>query len=610
MEPDIETKKSILGRDYTFFILLVLIAGVMRFVDLGGRAIHYDESLHAFYSWKLATGQGYQHNAMMHGPFQFIGPAFVFKIFGISDYSSRILAAFFGAALVGLPYLLRRQMGKSGALLTSFLLAFSPSLMYLSRFIREDIYTLVWTLLLVICLWRYIDEGKARYLYIGAAALSLSFSTKETTFITVVIFGSFLVVMAAREFGAGIAKGFAFRQATRPVEFLVLLGSLALPLYSAGVSLLQKKLGVTLISVGQAGWPEGAPEGGGLAIAGFVVGILLTLSVVIGLRWKPRQWAWCALIFWGIFIVFYTTFFTNLLGFASGMWQSLGYWLAQQPKHRLTQPWFYYPVELSLYEFLPALLALAALVYYFFRKKSPFTNFLVYWFLASLALYLYAGEKAPWLIVHLLLPLILLAGIFGADLLSGAVSRHLWLRLSAAVIIAVLFVLTLWVGARLNYKHDDSLTELIVYAQGSSDLPAIIRDIAALAEKTGEGKALKITVDSALTWPMAWYLRDYPNVGYPNLSSMSGPPDGSVLLLLAGNEGAARPHIGKYKESRPFKQILWFPERYKDLTRETLFTMDNVKKWQSYWRTREVQGGYWTSNGIAYFVQPPNPDKP
>ncbi len=600
-----EVKKSILDHDYLFFIALVVIAGVMRFIDLGGRAIHYDESLHAFYSWKLATGQGYQHNAMMHGPFQFIGPGFVFKIFGASEYTSRILAAFFGTALVGMPYFLRRQMGKGAALLASFLLAFSPSMMYLSRFIREDIYTIVWTLLLVICIWRYIDKGKSRYLLIGAAALSLSFSTKETTYITVAIFASFLILMAAKEFGKGIIKGFAFGQASRPVEFLLLLGSLSLPLYAAGISVLQSKLGVTLTGAGQSGMPEGAPEGYGLAVAGLVVGVLFTLAIVIGLRWKAALWARCAVIFWGIFTLLYTTFFTNPVGFASGMWQSLGYWMAQQPKHRLSQPWFYYPLELSIYEFLPVLLAAGALIYYAVRKKSAFHNFLIYWFLLALVLYLYAGEKAPWLIVHLLLPLILLAALFGADLLGGAITRRVWVRAGSAVVIAFLFVLTLWTGLRLNYIHDDHLTEVMVYAQGSSDLTNLMKEIDSLAQKTGEGKAMKITVDSALTWPLAWYLRDYTNVGYPGLTTMSAPPDGSVLLLSASNENAAKPYVSKYQDKHNFKQILWFPERYKDLTVKTLFTVDNLKKWWDYWRSHEVSDGYWKSDGIAYFVQAP-----
>lgn len=599
-------KRFHLEEDFYLFALLVIIAGVMRFVDLDGRAYHYDESLHAFYSWKLYIGEGYQHNAMMHGPFQFIGPAFVFKLFGASDYTARLLAAFFGTALVALPYFLRRELGRAGALLTSILFAFSPAMIYLSRFIREDIYTLVWTLLFVICLWRYIESGKSRYLFIGAASISLSFCTKETTYITVAILGIYLVLLCARELNKAIVKGFAFSQASRPLDFLVLLASLALPLYSAGFSIFQKRFGVTMMSVGQAGWPEGAPEGGGLAVAGFIVGVLLTVSVVIGLRWKPRYWGWCALIFWGIFALLYTTFFTNRIGFGSGMWQSLGYWLAQQPKHRLTQPWFYYPVELSIYEFLPALLALAGLIYYIFVKRSQFTTFLVYWFLATVALYLYAGEKAPWLIVHLLIPLILLGGKFGGDLLSGTISKFRLVRIGSAIIIALLFALTLRVAWQTNYVHDDSRTELIVYAQGASDLPAIMKEIDTLATKTGEGKMMKITVDSSLTWPWAWYLREYKQVGYPNLASMSGPPDGSVLLLLAGNENAARPHVSKYQERKNFRQLLWFPERYKELTPATMVTGQNFQKWWNYWRTREVQGSYWTSNGIAYFISPQN----
>ena len=47
---------------------LLVVAGVMRLWDLGSRAMHHDESLHAFYSWTLYKGDGYQHNPMMHGP--------------------------------------------------------------------------------------------------------------------------------------------------------------------------------------------------------------------------------------------------------------------------------------------------------------------------------------------------------------------------------------------------------------------------------------------------------------------------------------------------------------------------------------------------------------
>src|SRR5262245_29083396 len=37
--------------------LILVAAALTRFWDLGSRALHHDESLHAYFSWMLATGQ-------------------------------------------------------------------------------------------------------------------------------------------------------------------------------------------------------------------------------------------------------------------------------------------------------------------------------------------------------------------------------------------------------------------------------------------------------------------------------------------------------------------------------------------------------------------------
>src|SRR5690606_549233 len=52
---------------------LMTIAGALRLWGLGGMALHHDESLHAQFSWYLYDGRGYQHDPLMHGPFQFHG---------------------------------------------------------------------------------------------------------------------------------------------------------------------------------------------------------------------------------------------------------------------------------------------------------------------------------------------------------------------------------------------------------------------------------------------------------------------------------------------------------------------------------------------------------
>src|SRR3990172_13322427 len=167
------------------YVLLIVIAASLRFWDLGSRALHHDESLHATYSWYLAVGRGYRHDPMMHGPLQFHLTALVYFLLGASDYMSRIMPALFGTALVGLPWLLRRQLGRPGALASAGLLAISPVFLYYSRFARNDIYMAVWTLLTLVFIWRYLEERRSRDLYFLAAILSLSFTQKETAFINV-----------------------------------------------------------------------------------------------------------------------------------------------------------------------------------------------------------------------------------------------------------------------------------------------------------------------------------------------------------------------------------------------------------------------------------------
>ncbi|TET99735.1 MAG: TIGR03663 family protein, partial [Dehalococcoidia bacterium] len=157
------------------FASLVIIGAGFRFWDLGSRALHHDESLHGFYAWELFRGNGYVHDPMMHGPFQFLGTALTFVLAGgASDYTVRIFPALFGTILIVLPFFFRHRLGSLGALFAAGLIAFSPTLLYFSRFARNDIYIAVFTLGIGISLWRYLDDRKPLFLYLGAALLALS----------------------------------------------------------------------------------------------------------------------------------------------------------------------------------------------------------------------------------------------------------------------------------------------------------------------------------------------------------------------------------------------------------------------------------------------------
>ncbi len=582
-------------REMVPYLLLAAIALGMRLWDLGSAAITHDESLHALYSWHLYQGQGYEHMPMMHGPFQFFGTALNFFIFGDSDFTARLLPALLGAALVMLPYFLRRQLGRWGSLAVAIFLAFSPALLYFSRYARNDIYIAFWTILLVIFMWRYFEQRKARYLYFSAAALSLSFCTKEVSYITVFIFASFLLIVSARELIARVKRRFDLHNLSAPAEYLILLGTLPLPLFAAAIELI----------------PGGDVYPGVLWPKVLTVVLLFFVSAAIGLRWNVRRWLLSALIFYGIFTLLYTSFFTHIFGFGSGMWNSMDYWIEQQEVARGGQPWYYYFILTSFYDFLPLILATIGVIY-FLVKRSLFSWFLIYWMVASLIIYSWSGEKMPWLSLHMALPVILLGGIFlgrvfRAFAWKGArawpfttePSSTTLLLYSFAVgvsVAAILFLssFTVRVAWQASYEQDDTPPQMLVYAGISADAPQIMNQIETVAEQRGEGRELKVTVDSALTWPWAWYLRDYNNVDYPDLSAIAHSPQGTVLLLSAGNEQAAQPYLEKYGEGQEFRHLLWFPEEYRDF---------DVGWWWDYFLERETLGPYWSSEGIAYFPE-------
>jgi hypothetical protein len=94
-----------------------------------------------------------------------------------------------------------------------------------------------------------------------------------------------------------------------------------------------------------------------------VIAPFILVSVLAGLWWNVRQWLINAGVFYGIFILLFTTFFTNGAGFFTGLVGSLGYWLAQQAVERGSQPWYYYLlVQIPVYEYLTAIGVILAVI--------------------------------------------------------------------------------------------------------------------------------------------------------------------------------------------------------------------------------------------------------
>ena len=182
------------GWEITGYVLLVAGALAVRLIGLSDRPFHHDESQDAYFSWLFRTEGDYRYQPILHGPLRFYLTAAIYVLFGDSDFTARLAPALMGTLIVPLPALLRSQLGRVGAFAAAAALAFGPTFLYFSRFAREDIYFACITLALLAVTFRFLDRPRAHQPALIGALLALSFATKETTFISVFVFGTFIVV--------------------------------------------------------------------------------------------------------------------------------------------------------------------------------------------------------------------------------------------------------------------------------------------------------------------------------------------------------------------------------------------------------------------------------
>ncbi len=178
------------------WVTILLLATVLRFVDVGTRAMSHDESLHALYSYYLYDNGKYEHNPMMHGPLLFHMNALAYFLFGDNDTTARIAPVLYGIAVVWMMWLFRRYIGRLGALLAAIMLTISPSLLFHSRYIRNDIYIALFILIWTYGAFRYLETRHPRYLMLMAMGMAWGFITKEVHYMNGAIMGMFFAGLA------------------------------------------------------------------------------------------------------------------------------------------------------------------------------------------------------------------------------------------------------------------------------------------------------------------------------------------------------------------------------------------------------------------------------
>jgi uncharacterized protein (TIGR03663 family) len=581
------------------YLALFGVALLTRLYMLGPRPLHHDESIHAFYSWKITQdGVGsYQYDPVYHGPVLYYWTALVMRLFGDSDFTARLSPVLFGLALLAFSWPMRRYLGRWGALWFLILLTFSPAFTYFTRFLRHDIYVAACNLAFVYFAFRYGETRAPRQMYYAGTALALAFCTKEDMYALAPVFAASFILMLVWE----VVHARNWQPALRSV--------------SAETGALLKQAVLPLMTT--------------------------------------------AILFVVIWLLFYTSMFTHPKNW-NGITRALSYWWGQHEIKRIGGPWWYYFPQLVVYDpliFFPALLfLLGPLLHPGARERSStrglayatyaatagflvcialglagssqaaelapkvlllalalagptlmrrwlpdrFTRFVVIWTMGSYGFYGWAQEKVPWLLVPILLPSAVLAAMW----FSKLVESRAFARPATALTLAAVGALTVWTLIASNYLYNAPRpaeapgprhAELLAYVQSTYDITDLVMQrIQKVGATLGTGVKTRLAVSGNATWPLSWYLRHYP----VNWSADVRNVDTPIVIVDREASNALDKALAEKYEKVPFQIRGWWEPNWKQL---------DLPKLVHFLFTREAFSGVGSSDAVMYVLKDLSP---
>ncbi len=174
-------------------LVILAVAIATRLFMLTARPMDHDESIHAYLSYILLKEHAYRYDPAFHGPFLYFATAGLFWLFGDSEFVARLLPVLFSLIAVVVAFNFKRWIGK-GAYVFTFLMLFAPSILYYSRYLRNDIILVGSFLVVVYCYFRYLESGLERFVYAGVLFFTIMICSKENSYIYLFVFVSFLIL--------------------------------------------------------------------------------------------------------------------------------------------------------------------------------------------------------------------------------------------------------------------------------------------------------------------------------------------------------------------------------------------------------------------------------
>ena len=434
---------------------LLLSAAFLRLFELSAKVLHHDEGVNGMFMTNLfRTGSYHYDPANYHGPTLYYAGlvtttlnAFVYGKYGLSTFAVRLVTAIFGIGVIWLILCLRRYLGTFGAWSAALLATVSSGMMFFSRYFIHEILFVFFTLGTVVAWLKFRETGKSKYLYLAASSLAMLGATKETWIITLAVW---LIAIPCTKYYLRIAERVLKQRPDPQLE----------------------------IPVAQA---EESPR---------------------------TLYATAAIVFVVLWVLFYSSFFTN---FPQGLLDSIrtyGYWTKTSGNANV-YPWTQDINWLFRAEAGALLLGAAGIIVALAQVRSRFAVFTAFWSMGILSAYCLVPYKTPWLLLSIVLPFLLMSGYLLEQIFARRGSPVI-----AALILTAATGLGLYQAVELSFERYDDSTEPYSYAHSYRDLLNLVNEIEKIAAGSPDGRNIGITVMATEHWPLPWYLRFYPNTGF------------------------------------------------------------------------------------------------
>lgn len=533
-------------------LMLAILAGgaVFRLADLANRPMHCDEAVHGIKFGRLLEEDSYVYNPReYHGPslnyltLPIAWAAGAERVTEVTETQLRLVPAVLGILLIGLPWLLRRELGLTAMLGAAVLTALSTAMVFFSRYYIQEMLLVAFTLLAIAAMWRW-----ARFL--DGSNEDGSGSATENRPCEPANDCAARAETIPRDANTGMESGTVGRlRAIRAGFWLFVLGAAIAMMHASKETCV-------------------------LALAAMAAAGVLTLPGFWRAGWKRCVFSvlLVVLVAAAVSAVFFSSFGKNPSGIVdsySTYFHYLGQASGEGSVGRHVQPWHYYFRNLFWWpagsrgfwsEGFIAVLALVGMTAAAAGKgldprQRRFALFLSIYTVLLTLIYSVLPYKTPWCSLSFLSSMILLAGIGAAALLRSL--PGVVLKTLGGVVLAAFSAHLGWQAYQASFVFYEHPRNPYVYSHTTDDVPMLVERIRQVAAHHPDGTAMYVQAicPDHDYWPLPWCLRDFSTVAW--LDTIPGGPPALLIITQPEMEKELLRYL--YMAQPPGQRHLYVP---------------------------------------------------